>query len=123
LISLQKHHGLDQLTNLPAGASVEILGDDFDGGPDAFIDTAAAMSNLDLIITPDTSIAHLAGALGRPTWVALSYVPDWRWLLNRDDSLWYPTVRLFRQGSDGDWKSAISKIEQALRALVRPPSH
>jgi tetratricopeptide (TPR) repeat protein len=123
LISLQKHHGLDQLTNLPAGATVEILGDDFDGGPDAFIDTAAAMSNLDLIITPDTSIAHLAGALGRPTWVALSYVPDWRWLLNRDDSLWYPTVRLFRQGSDGDWKSAISKIEQALRALVRPPSH
>ena len=123
LISLQKHHGLDQLMNLPNGATVEILGDDFDGGPDAFIDTAAAMSNLDLIITPDTSIAHLAGALGRPTWVALKYVPDWRWLLDRDDSPWYPTMRLFRQGSDGDWKSAISKIEQALRSLVRLQSH
>jgi ADP-heptose:LPS heptosyltransferase len=102
---------------------VESLGDDFDSGPDAFIDTAAAMSNLDLIITPDTSIAHLAGALGRPTWVALRYVPDWRWLLDRDDSPWYPTMRLFRQGSEGDWKSAISKIEQELRSLVRLQSH
>ena len=104
LISLQKHHGLDQLTNLPPGATVESLGDEFDSGPDAFIDTAAVMSNLDLIITSDTSIAHLAGALGRPTWVALKYVPDWRWLLDRDDSPWYPTMRLFRQETPGNWR-------------------
>jgi ADP-heptose:LPS heptosyltransferase len=118
LISLQKHHGLDQLMNLPDGMTVETLGDDFDSGPDAFMDTAAAMSNLDLIITADTSIAHLAGALERPAWVVLKYVPDWRWLLDRDDSPWYPTLRLFRQDSDGDWKSAIAKMERELRALL-----
>jgi hypothetical protein len=118
LISLQKHHGLDQLMNLPDGMTVETLGDDFDSGPDAFMDTAAAMSNLDLIITADTSIAHLAGALERPAWVVLKYVPDWRWLLDRDDSPWYPTLRLFRQDSDGDWKRAIAKMERELRALL-----
>jgi len=82
--------------------------DDFDGGPDAFIDTAAVvMSNLDLIITPEHVDCPFGGfALGRPNWVALRYVPDWRWLLDRDDSPWYPTTRLFRQDADGDWKSA-----------------
>jgi tetratricopeptide (TPR) repeat protein len=121
LISLQKHHGLDQLANLPAGAKVETLGEDFDSGPDAFIDTAAAMSNLDLIITADTSTAHLAGALGCPTWVALKYVPDWRWLLDRNDSPWYPTMRLFRQETPGDWKLVFSTIEQELRSLLGSP--
>ena len=90
------------------------MGDEFDGGPDAFVDTAAVMSHLDLIITSDTSIAHLAGALGRPTWVALKYVPDWRWLLDRDDSPWYPTMRLFRQERDGDWSGAIERVAEAL---------
>ena len=116
-ISLQKHDGLDQLESLPAGTKVETLGD-FDSGPDAFIDTAAVMENLDLIISSDTSIAHLAGALGRPTWVALKQVPDWRWLLDRDDSPWYPTMRLFRQETDGDWKSVFSKMEQELQTLT-----
>lgn len=118
LISLQKTHGLDQLAGLPAGTNVETLGDEFDGGPDAFVDTAAVMSHLDLIITSDTSIAHLAGALGRPTWVALKYVPDWRWLLDRDDSPWYPTMRLFRQEAAGDWKFVFGKIEQELRSVT-----
>jgi tetratricopeptide (TPR) repeat protein len=118
LISLQKNDGLEQLTNLPTAAAVETLGDEFDSGPDAFIDTAAVMSNLDLIITSDTSIAHLAGALGRPTWVALKYVPDWRWLLDRKDSPWYPTICLFRQQTAGDWKSVFSTIAQELRSLV-----
>jgi hypothetical protein len=118
LISLQKHDGLDQLAGLPRENEIETLGDDFDNGSDAFIDTAAVMTSLDLIITSDTSIAHLAGALGRPTWVALKQVPDWRWLLDRDDSPWYPTVRLFRQSQRDDWGSVFVKIEQELRTLL-----
>ena len=118
LISLQKNHGLDQLTSLPDDVAVETLGDGFDGGSDAFIDTAAAMSNLDLIVTSDTSIAHLAGALGRPTWVALQHVPDWRWLLDRDDSPWYPTMRLFRQQTRGDWGSVFPRMAVELDAIL-----
>jgi Flp pilus assembly protein TadD len=117
LISLQKHHGLDQLAGLPADAKIETLGVDFDSGPDAFIDAAAVISNLDLIISSDTSIAHLAGALGHQTWVALKSVPDWRWLLDRDDSPWYPTMRLFRQQVRNDWKSVFARIEKELTRL------
>src|SRR5215471_14113507 len=91
LISLQKHVGLDQFSALPQDFEIETPSDNFDNGLDAFIDTAAVMSTLDLIITSDTSVAHLAGALGRPAWVALKQVPDWRWLLDREDSPWYPT--------------------------------
>lgn len=119
LISLQKKHGLDQLASLPSGTIVENLGDEFDSGPDAFIDTAAVMANLDLIITADISIAHVGGALGCPTWVGLKYVPDWRWLIDREDSPWYPTMRLFRQKIDGDWNFVFSRIEQELRVLCR----
>jgi tetratricopeptide (TPR) repeat protein len=118
LISLQKHVGLDQLADLSKGVKIETLGKDFDSGPDAFIDTAAVMNNLDLIITCDTSIAHLAGALGRPTWVALKHVPDWRWMVDRDDTPWYPTMRLFRQNERDDWDSVFSKIESSLRQLL-----
>jgi len=118
LISLQKNYGLDQLTNLPAHTSIETLGDEFDSGPDAFIDTAAVMSNLDLIITSDTSIAHLAGALGRPTWVALQCLVDWRWLLERPDCPWYPTMRLFRQQTPGDWSTVFRNIGVELDALL-----
>lgn len=116
LISLQKTHGLDQLGAMPAGMTVELFRDPFDAGPDAFIDTAAIMMNLDLIITSDTSIAHLAGALGRPAWVALKHVPDWRWLLDREDSPWYPTMRLFRQKTSGDWRSVFSRMREALKS-------
>ena len=118
LISLQKHVGLDQLACLPSDVKIETFGDDLDNGPDAFVDTAAVMNSLDLIITSDTSIAHLAGGLGRPTWVALKYVPDWRWLLDREDSPWYPTLRLFRQSERDDWRSVFSKIERELHALL-----
>jgi tetratricopeptide (TPR) repeat protein len=120
LISLQKTHGIDQLAALPPGVTIETLGDQFDAGGDAFIDTAAIMTHLDLIITSDTSIAHLAGALARPTWVALKYVPDWRWLLDREDNPWYPAVRLFRQETAGDWKPVFARIEQELRSQTRP---
>lgn len=119
LISLQKHHGVDQLAHLPARMTVETLGEDFDAGPDAFLDTAAVMENLDLVITSDTAIAHLAGALGRPVWSALKYVPDWRWQLGRADSPWYPTMRLFRQAARGDWDSAFADMERELRLLAR----
>ena len=119
LISLQKKDGLDQLDDLPPHMPVETLGEDFDGGTDAFLDTAAAMESLDLIITSDTAIAHLAGALGRPVWVGLQFVPDWRWQLGRPDSPWYPTMRLFRQSARGDWQSVFAAMELALRALTQ----
>ena len=112
LISLQKQHGLDQLGELPDDVTIETLGENFDNGPDAFIDTAAAMSGLDLVISCDTSIAHLAGALGRPTWIALKRVPHWVWMLNRDDSPWYPTVRLFRQSERDNWQAVFANIER-----------
>jgi tetratricopeptide (TPR) repeat protein len=114
LISLQKHHGLEQLAAAPAGLRIETLGEDFDEGPDAFIDTAALMQSLDLVVTSDTSVAHLAGALGRPVWVALKHVPDWRWLLEGDKIAWYPTMRLFRQAERGDWDGVFARIAEAL---------
>jgi len=118
LISRQYRDGVDQLARLPPDVKIETLGNDFNNGPDAFIDTAAVMANLDLISSSCTSIPHLAGALGRPTWVVLKHVPDWRWLLDREDSPWYPTMRLFRQPERDDWTSVFSKIERALRSLL-----
>jgi tetratricopeptide (TPR) repeat protein len=84
----------------------------------AFMDTAAIMMNLDLVITSDTSVAHLAGALGVPVWLALPFVPDWRWLLDRSDSPWYPTMRLFRQKQLGNWEGVFEEIEAALSERV-----
>jgi hypothetical protein len=79
-----------------------------------FADTAALISALDLVITVDTSVAHLAGALGKPCWVMLPFAPDFRWLLDRDDTPWYSTLRLFRQQSPGDWDGVLQRIAQAL---------
>jgi uncharacterized protein DUF6165 len=112
---LQKNDGVEQLQHLPEGMQVETLGEDYDAGDDAFLDTAAVMETLDLVISCDTAVAHLAGARGRPIWVALKYVPDWRWMLDRTDSPWYPTMRLFRQRTRDDWKGVFSEIESALR--------
>ena len=107
LISLQKGFGTEQL----AGQSwVEVL-EGLDEGPDAFLDCAAAMANLDLVITLDSALAHLAGALGRPVWVGLKQVPDWRWFLGRNDSPWYSSMRLFRQTKEGDWAGVFAEIE------------
>lgn len=80
-----------------------------------FADTAAIAANLDLVICVDTSVAHLCGALGRPTWVLLPFAPDWRWMLDREDSPWYPTMRLFRQERPGDWSGVLARVEEALR--------
>ncbi len=118
LISLQKNHGVEQLRALPPGMRVETLGPDYDVG--TFLETAAIMECLDLIITPDTAIGHLAGALARPGWVLVKSMPDWRWLLGRRDSPWYPTLRLFRQPVAGDWDSVFEAVHRALRETLPP---
>lgn len=116
LISLQKGEGAEALA-ATSGLAIETLGTDFDAGPDAFIDTAAVMQTLDLVITCDTSVAHLAGALGRPTFLLLRKVPDWRWMLDREDTPWYPTMRLFRQRTRGDWSETVERVADAAKAL------
>jgi ADP-heptose:LPS heptosyltransferase len=83
-----------------------------------FADTAAIISMLDLVISVDTSVAHLAGAMARPVWILLPMIPDFRWLLDRTDSPWYPTARLFRQSELGDWDSVLADVKAALSALV-----
>jgi hypothetical protein len=83
-----------------------------------FQDTAAIMMCLDLVISSDTSVVNLAGALGRPVWVLLPFMPDWRWLLDRNDSPWYPTARLFRQINAGDWTTVLDNVCAALKQLV-----
>jgi len=119
LISLQKGRGVEQLSSLPPGMAVETLGEDFDARSDAFVDTVAVMEHLDLIVTCDTSIAHVAGARGRPTWIALKHVPEWRWMLEGETTPWYPSARLFRQPTRGDWSSVFAKMASELRTLVR----
>jgi hypothetical protein len=84
-----------------------------------FADTAALIANLDLVISVDTAVVHLAGALGKPVWTLLPFAPDWRWLLNRQDSPWYPTMRLFRQPSIGDWESVIRQVAETLAEFAR----
>jgi len=119
LISLQKGEGAKQLDDPTLPMRVEMLGDEFDAGADAFVDAAAAMMHLDLVITCDTSIAHLAGALGRPVWVALKRDAEWRWLIDRTDSPWYPTMRLFRQQKRGDWRGVFATMAAELRGVAQ----
>ncbi len=83
-----------------------------------FAETAALVSCLDLVISVDTSVVHLAGALGRPVWTLLPYAPDWRWLLDRDDSPWYPTMRLFRQTATRDWADVLDRVRAELAGLA-----
>lgn len=109
--SLQKGESASMIRSAPQGLNLREpptpLGD--------FADTAALMMNLDLVISVDTSVVHLAGAIGRPVWVMLPFDPDWRWLLARSDSPWYPTMRLFRQPSPGDWTHVIAAIAESLK--------
>jgi tetratricopeptide (TPR) repeat protein len=118
LISLQKTDSLEQIAGLPADLHVATLGPDFDAGADAFLDTAAVMMCLDLVISIDTGVAHLAGALGRPLWVLLKHVPEWRWMLDRTDSPWYPSARLFRQKTTGQWEPVIEEVVNELDRLT-----
>ena len=118
LFSLQKGAGVEQLDALNGEFEVVRFGDELDRESGPFMDTAAIMRNLDLVITSDTSVPHLAGALGVPTWLALPISPDWRWFLDREDSPWYPTMRLFRQQKLGDWEDVFSRITKELRKHV-----
>ena len=82
-----------------------------------FADTAAAIANLDLVISVDTSVAHLAGAMNKPVWTLLPFNPDWRWMLDRPDTPWYPSMRLFRQTEPKDWQSVIERVKTELLSL------
>ncbi len=104
-------------TNELPGDAPEFI--DTDWANTSVTDTAAAMANLDLIIAPDTMVAHLAGALGKPVWTLLHFHADWRWMADREDSPWYPTMRLFRQRVDGDWADVVGRVEAELKGKVR----
>lgn len=120
VFSLQNDPRDEQLQAMSSGSDARVtdLGSHIDQGESAFVDTAAILKHLDLVITVDTAVAHLAGAMGVPAWVALPFVPDWRWLLNRDDSPWYPTIRLFRQAQTGDWTPVFERITKELQNLI-----
>lgn len=117
LISLQKGPAAGQISAVSGQFTVAELGDDFDESGGAFEDTAAVMQNLDLVITSDTVVAHLAGALGVRVWVALAYAPDWRWLLEREDCPWYPSMRLFRQSARRAWPEVFQRMAGELCRL------
>jgi tetratricopeptide (TPR) repeat protein len=114
-VSLQKDVRADDAAVLKARSDVLHFGDELKD----FSDTAAIISNLDLVISVDSSIVHLAGALAKPVWVMLPFIPDWRWLLDREDSPWYPTARLFRQDDSRSWESVILRVHVALQDFVR----
>jgi Tfp pilus assembly protein PilF len=115
LFSLQRGFGANQIGELNGQFAVADVGSRFSD----LMDTAAVMSNLDLLITSDSSLAHLAGAIGVPIWVAIPIAADWRWLTDREDNPWYPTMRLFRQKARGDWDEVFVRIAEELRARIR----
>jgi len=113
-VSLQKGAGAAELAAAPRGMRLLSIDEDLVD----FADTAAVIENLDLVITIDTAVAHLAGAMGKPVWLLLPLVPDWRWLIEREDSPWYPSMRLFRQSERGNWSGVIERVARELRALT-----
>jgi len=113
--SLQKGEAADQANTPPSGMELVNWSDELTD----FADTAALIANLDLVIAVDTAVAHLTGALGKPVWTLLPFVPDWRWMLNRQDSPWYPSMRLFRQSSKGNWESVITRVAHELSIMVK----
>lgn len=117
LISLHKGEGEKQIKDIKFDLTT--FNHDFDDGESSFIDTASVMVNCDLIISCDTSIAHLAGALGCPIWVALKKIPEWRWMLDRTDSPWYPNMRLYRQKELGEWKPVFETMKKDLAKLIK----
>lgn len=109
--SLQKGPQREELARLPADLRVQ----DLDPHIQDYGDTARILDQLDLIITVDTSVAHLAGAVGKSVWTLLPYVPDWRWRLDGETTPWYPTMRLFRQTSTGDWAGVFEQVARELQ--------
>jgi hypothetical protein len=112
-VSLQKDVRADDAVSLKERGDILHFGDELED----FSETAELISQLDLVISVDTGVAHLAGALGKPVWIMVTYIPDWRWLLDRDDSPWYPTARLFRQANVDDWEGVIARVHDALRGF------
>lgn len=126
LYCLQKVNGLEEMTALPSTFKLHLFDDDFDQTHGRFMDTAAVMHHLDLVITVDTSIGHLAGALGVPVWLMLPHKTDWRWYLSKhhstdqeewEESLWYPSMRLFRQEEPGNWEGVMQNIVKNLQEI------
>ena len=109
--SLQLGPGSEQVKQLPPDVRLIDLAAELHD----FADTAAIVANLDLVISVDSSVAHLAGAMGKPVWILLNKGCDWRWFLERQDSPWYPTARLFRQTTAGGWQDVVNLVELALR--------
>ena len=123
LISLQVGFGAEQIENVADRFCVHKIEEPIDSKNGAFMDTAAIMSNLDLIVTSDTAIPHLAGAMGLPVWMATSFSPDWRWFGKGPSCPWYPTMRLFRQQCYGEWESCFESIANELVALAGRRRH
>jgi hypothetical protein len=109
--SLQKGPAAAQAQRPPAG--MELI--DFTADIHDFGDTAAMVQSLDLVIAVDTSVAHLTGAMGKPIWIMIPFMPDWRWLRDRSDSPWYPTLKIFRQSKSRKWPEVVEKVTEALK--------
>ena len=118
LFSLQKGPATAQIAEVAFRDQITTLDTDPNPDADLFLDTAAVMTQLDLIVTCDTSVAHLAGALKRPVFTALPMIADWRWLLSRNDTPWYPTMRLFRQNAPREWADTMARVTDAVRAMM-----
>lgn len=114
IYSFQKGYGVEQLDNLPDDIKIVNLGETFND----FSDTAAAMENLDLFITIDTSVAHLAAALGKKTWILLPFVAEWRWLTDKDESYWYESAKLFRQKEPGNWEELFERVIKNIKNML-----
>jgi len=114
LYGLQVGKAAEQTKELAEKMGIKNLADELRD----FTDTAGVISSLDLLISVDTAVVHLAGAMGSPVWTLLPFVPDWRWLLQRQDSPWYPTMRLFRQTKLGDWTTVLKRVAEELQMLV-----
>jgi tetratricopeptide (TPR) repeat protein len=116
--SLQKYEGTEELAHLPSDITVHDLGFEIDKEHGPFMDTAAIIKNLDLVISTDTAIAHLTGALGKPVWLMLNFPGDWRWMINRNDCPLYPTMTIFRKSSPNDWSSVVDALSKALNQVL-----
>ena len=114
LVSLQRGFGTDQIAD--AGFPIVDLGPEFAGAD--MLDVAGVMTHLDLVVAAVTGLAHLAGATGRPTWLAMSHAVKWRWMLGREDSPWYPTMRLFRQERLGECRGVLRRMAQEVRRMA-----
>jgi hypothetical protein len=119
LVSLQKGPGAAQIQQLEPGFAIWEPGQSEQMTTQALLDTAALIKNLDLVISVDTGTCHLAGALGVPVWVPLSAIGEWRWLLHREDTPWYPTMRLFRQKKLGRWREVFRRMVRELKMQIQ----